>query len=52
MTTGKTSRVANDNVFPVTKIGDITIPGVHLAPGLTVDLISVRELTRQGRICT
>ena len=29
-----------------------TIPGVHLAPGLDCDAISVRELTRQGRICT
>jgi hypothetical protein len=51
-------RVASGNTLPVTKIGDIqmtdsgfTIPGVHLAPGLKSDLISVRVLTR-SRICT
>ena len=56
---GMTVTVANGDKLPVTKIGDIrmetagfTIPGVHLAPGLTMHLISVRELTRQGRICT
>jgi hypothetical protein len=50
---------ADGNTLPVTKIGDIqmtnagfTIPGVHLVPGLKFDLISVRELTRQSRICT
>jgi hypothetical protein len=55
---GMTVRVADGNMLPVTKIGDIqmvdvgfTIPGVHLAPGLKSDLISVRVLTR-SRICT
>ncbi|CAD6252843.1 unnamed protein product [Miscanthus lutarioriparius] len=56
---GMRIQVANGNTLPVTKIGDIqmaaagfTIPGVYLAPGLTSNLISVRELTRQSRICT
>jgi hypothetical protein len=55
---GMTVTVANGNTLPITKIGDIqmvtagfTIPDVHLAPGIKMDLISVRVLTR-SRICT
>jgi hypothetical protein len=52
---GMTVTVANGNSLPITKIGDITagftIPDVHLAPGIKMDLISVRVLTR-SRICT
>jgi hypothetical protein len=50
---------ADGNTMPITKIGNIQIPGfftipaVCLVPGLKVDgLISVRQLARQSRICT